>query len=157
MSLFICNILPLFPLDVGRFILALIKDNKRFTRIYKIYKLNSIVVSIIFIILFFISVFQKINISLLLIAIFLILSIFDLKNGLYYQYAYMDKDDADYNKILPIKNYFVPLDIENYKLLKLINKNSYSVFYFVNKSGNIVKSITEREMLSILKKDNKKT
>jgi len=51
----------------------------------------------------------------------------------------------------------VPLDIENYKLLKLINKNSYSVFYFVNKSGNIVKSITEREMLSILKKDNKKT
>ncbi len=154
MSLFICNMLPLFPLDAGRILLAVIKDNKKFTKIYMFYKTNSIIVATSLIILFIMSAFDKVNISLLLIAIFLIMSIFDFKNSLYYQYAYMDKTESDYSKILPIKEYYVPLDIEKHKLLKLIDKNTYSVFNFVDKNGNIIKSITEKDILSILQKDN---
>ena len=155
MSLFICNMLPLFPLDAGRILLAIIKDNKKFAKIYKFYKINSIIASVILIFLFVGSAFDKINISLLLIAIFLIMSIFDFKNSLYYQYSYLDKNESDYSKILPIKEYYIPLDTDKYKILKLIDKNTYSVFNFVDKNGNIIKTLNEKDMMSALLQDNR--
>ena len=146
-SLLITNMLPLFPLDAGRIVLVLVKDNAKFRKIYKIYQFNSILISIVLIILFIASAFSKLNLSYLFIAVLLISSLFNIKNSVYYDYSYLDKD---YDSILPIKEFFVPLGVNKYRILKFINKHAFSIFHFVDKSGNIIRSVNEKQLIQII-------
>ncbi|MBE5735702.1 MAG: hypothetical protein E7361_04620 [Clostridiales bacterium] len=149
-SLFVTNMLPLFPLDAGRIILALIKGNSKFARIYKLYRINSIVIGILLIILFVLSAFNRINLSLLFIAVLLFSSVLSVKNTVYYERVFIDKNKNDYEKILPIRNYHVPVNTPCYKILRFIDKHTYSIFHFVDNSGKILKTVSEKELLSIV-------
>ena len=149
-SLFICNMMPLFPLDAGRIVLVLIKDIKRSEKIYKLYKVNSVIIGILLIVLFVISAFERLNLSLLFMSILLISSIWSMDKQIYYKYAYMDKIANDYDKILPVKEFCVPVDVSKYQLLKLINKNTYTIFVFVDKNGNIVNKLDEKQLIASL-------
>ncbi len=152
-SLFVSNMLPLFPLDAGRIVLALVKDNKKFAKIYKCYRVNSIIISALLLIAFIASAFSRLNLTYLFIAILLLSSLFNIKNNIYYDYAYLDKNEEDYNKVLPVKEYYIPYGYSKYKIMKFINKHTYSVFHFVDRSGRIMKTIEEKEIISLLQSD----
>ncbi len=153
-SLFIFNMLPLFPLDAGRIVLALIHSRRNFAKIYKLYRVNSIVVGIIFLGLFVWSAFGKINLSTLFVGILLIMSSFDLDKSLYYKYAYIEKLENNTPTILPAKEYVVPINTTIPQLLKLIDKNTFSVFNFVDNSGRIIKTINEKQLLDLVQETN---
>lgn len=153
-SLFIFNMLPLFPLDAGRILIVLLKGRKNFNKLFKLYKINSILIAIILILFFIHTSFTKVNLSLLFIAFLLVMSIYDMKKDLYYQYSFLDKTKEDYSKILENKIYIVPADSNIYELVKFINKNTYSTFKIVDKSGKIIKEIDEKTFLNSLNKGN---
>lgn len=147
MALFVFNMLPLFPLDMGRVVVACIKNTRKTKVLFKIYIVNSIIFAILLLALFVVSAFGQVNITLLLVSILLISSIFDVKKDIYYQHAYVSKISSHYNSVTSVKEYIVPEDTKLLKLLKYINKNSYSIFLFVDKSGNILYKLNEKQLL----------
>ncbi|MBQ4558054.1 MAG: hypothetical protein IJA61_01605 [Clostridia bacterium] len=150
LALFIFNMLPLFPLDAGRILMVFIKKKKYSKLMMNIYKYNSLVIAIIFICLFVSTAFNKINFSFLFVAILLIISIFDMKKDIYYQYSFLDKTESDYLKVLENKTYIVPHSINTIQLLKFINKNTYSTFKIIDKSGKIISEVSEKELINKL-------
>ena len=127
---------------------------KNFNKLFKLYKINSILIAIILILFFIHTSFTKVNLSLLFIAFLLVMSIYDMKKDLYYQYSFLDKTKEDYSKILENKIYIVPANSNIYELVKFINKNTYSTFKIVDKSGKIIKEIDEKTFLNSLNKGN---
>ena len=147
MALFVFNMLPLFPLDMGRVVVACIRNTRKTKVLFKIYIVNSVIFAILLLVMFIVSAFSQINITLLLVAILLISSIFDVEKDIYYQHAYVSKISSHYNSVTSVKEYIVPQDTKLLKLLKYINKNSYSIFLFVDKGGNILYKLNEKQLL----------
>ena len=81
--IFTFNILPFYPLDGGRIVVALLQDKFDKYKILKIQKVISAICSVVFLILFILSCFIKINFNLLFIAIFLILNVLFNDNNIY--------------------------------------------------------------------------
>jgi stage IV sporulation protein FB len=139
----IFNLIPLYPLDGGRILVSLfsMKNNNKY-KIMKIMKIASLVLGIIFLILFIVSLFYFVNYNLLIIGCFLILNHISSDRNRYYDKVF------SFNK----KNN-EPIEIKCFKMdkydkitmLKCLSPHYYSVFEIDGKIKKI--RIEEKELI----------
>lgn len=136
----IFNFLPCYPLDCGRIIKAILKDKFSEKTAVKISKILSVVFAGIFFVAFVFSVFVKINLNFLMIAILLVFGVFDTKFQGKYEKIFCDKQKY-LKKGISVKSIAVDSSITLLKLSKKLSSTKYCVFYVAN--GEKVTLITE--------------
>lgn len=136
------NLLPIYPLDGGRIILAVLcLKNYNREKILNKNKVVSFILASIFFVLFIISLFFKCNLNLLIIGMFLIINNFTCKRNKYY-----DKiQTLQKSKNKPIEIKVFKVHEENKKhLIKYLNPNYISVFK--NEIDGKIETINEEDL-----------
>ncbi len=150
LSLGLFNLLPIFPMDGGRFLVAGLSYKFNKTKLLKAMKIISIIGGTIFALLFVVSAFYTVNLTLFFISTFLFSSCMDGKHSVYYERIDIEKNT---DKPLPVKIYAVSRDQDLYRLVKYIKGNNLTLFYMVD-GGKVVKVIHESEILDYISKHN---
>ncbi|MBR4745304.1 MAG: site-2 protease family protein [Clostridia bacterium] len=145
LTIALTNLIPLFPLDGGRALVALMGKKISKYKIIKYMKIFSLVVCGIFIVLFVKSLLIKINFTYFTIAMFLLSGAISNSSEVYLDKVSFKKT----NKVVPIKSYVVSYDTNIYQLVKYISVNSYCVFYFTN-GNKIVSKLSESQLLDMI-------
>ncbi len=148
LSLGLFNLLPFFPMDGGRLLVATISGRVSKLKVLRAMKIVSIVGGLVFAILFVVSAFGSVNLTLFFISTFLFASTMDGNNSFYYERVDIEKNSS---KPLPMQTYVVSKDTNIYELVKLIKGNNYTQFCVVE-NGKIIKTLTEKEILNLIQK-----
>lgn len=137
------NLVPIYPLDGGRIIIDVLSlRGKDMGKCLKINKYFCLVISIVFAILFIVSIFFKTNYNLLITSMFLAInSITSDKNKYYDKIKSLNKKS---DKPLEVKIFKVQTDNEK-ELLKYLSPRYYSIFKNI-KNGKS-NTITEDDLL----------
>lgn len=150
-SILLFNILPIFPLDAGRFLLCLfsIKDGRGSA--LKIVK----VISFIFVgVLFFVSLFVfffNLNLTLGFVAINLCVLIFESTKGTSFKREILlEKKLKRLGKGLRQKVIYVKRSTKYHSLLKFIDGDNYFVFIFVDDNFIETGRLDEKTLLETL-------
>ncbi len=145
------NLIPIFPLDGGRLFVALLSNKIKRYKIVKGMKILSIIGSVSFLILFFISVFSQLNLTYFFISFFLMSSCFDGKNNYFYERCYLFSKDVN-NKPIEIKTYIVNKAVPITSLTKYLTGNFFVNFHVVDDNMKLIKVLTENDVLNLLTK-----
>lgn len=153
------NLLPIFPLDGGRVVVAYFGDKTSKYKLYGIMKVVGIACSIVFCFMFVLSVFSKLNLTLFFIAVFLFVSSFTNVSDVYYERSYIKnfKNNKTLLKPFEVKTYAVSKDINIFKLVKYVKGNNFTQFLVLDEKAKVVKTLNEVELFKLLsenKKDN---
>ena len=151
MCLGIFNLVPIFPLDGGRLIVAIANSKFKKNKAIKTMKFFSIIGSFMFMALFLISVFSTINISLLFISTFLLSSALDGKNDNVYDRMYRFLKHKG-TKPLEVKTFVVNQKASVYEMAKLVSGNYYIKLEVVDDDMNIIKKLTEKDIINLIDK-----
>ena len=132
----IFNLLPIYPLDAGRVIVALFGAKFRKKNILKVSAIICFIIGLLFLILFIVSLFFVINLNMLFIGIFLVINgVLGLQNLKY------ESIKALCHK--KINNCEVKLwnveSFEKIKLLRLISREYYSIFVMYKEGKRFLK------------------
>lgn len=146
LSILLFNILPIFPLDAGRFLLA--SFSKKYTRtdaLKRTKKISFYFILCLFIV-FLISFFFKYNFTLGFVCINLVILLFsNSKSTSYKRELFVLKKLKNLKFGLLEKTIYVRSDIENFRLFKFIDNSHYFKFVFLDKNGNKVNEMSEIE------------
>lgn len=138
------NLIPIYPLDGGRVVLALFKEKHK-KRVIKIMHLVAICFSIIFIIMFVLTYKNSKNISYLMMSVFLISTLFD-KNKIIPN-SVLGFDNKSH---IEVKTLFVNKQLTLSEIVKLIKGNYYYIFYVVDDDYKIIKKVTQNELVDYM-------
>lgn len=142
MGIFLINLLPCYPLDGGRVVLSLI--NKNIEKTEKIIRILGVVVSFILFILFLISIFFRMNISILFIAIFIFIgAVKGIREEKIKVYAKLFLNDMDRERYM-VKEIMVKETEKIFTLYKLLKDKYYIRFLVVDKDMNIIFKFDEK-------------
>ena len=147
LSILLFNVLPIFPLDMGRFLLAFL--SKKYTRTDGLKKVKnvSLFVVLIFFIVFLISFFFEYNFTLGFVCVNLARLLFSsTKDTSYKRHLFVFKKIKNLSKGLSEKNIYVSDGVENFALLKFIDDSHFFNFIFLNADGEVSKKISEIEL-----------
>ena len=152
------NLLPCYPLDGGRIFVAFFSKKITKKKSLKICFFFNNIISILFCLLFFLSLKNEINITFALMAIFIFLgTIEDKLSGNYNLINIPIKTKKEINRfITPLKTFAVNLDTPIYKIAKNLDKNKYNLIYVILPDGNI-KILTEKNLENLFLKYNPTT
>ena len=118
----VINILPVFPLDGGRIVLALLSSKMNKIKAIKIMKVSGIIFSLILFALFVVTIFYTINISILLFALFLLFATLSReKDNVYVRLTSITIDKRALNNGIIIKKQAVDKDITLKKLISILD------------------------------------
>lgn len=148
---FMFNFLPVYPLDGGRVLYALLKRKLPMKKAYKIIKIIGIIISSMLFILFIITSFFKINFTIGLTSIFLLSGIFFEDKSSYYvtNFSFVNK----YKKLnngLETNILTVNENAILYSVLKKMNKFKYNIVNVLDNSGVIKNILTEEEINNVM-------
>ncbi len=143
------NLLPVYPLDGGRVLTGILRLQYKPKKVYKIACFLNYIFSLIFLILFIISIFTHINFTLCLVSISLFVSTFEGKFQGKYSPILFKYSQKKEQKIMGIKNFCVPSSTPFYKVLPEINSHKYNLIYVLYPNQNL-KLITEKQFQKIL-------
>lgn len=141
------NLLPCYPLDGGRILVASLSQKLSRTKALKISYIFNYIFSIIFIILFFINLKVEVNISYALMAIFIFFGTINNKFSGNYSMINLNKNKSVYD----VKSLFVKGDTPLYKIFKHFNSKKFNIIYVQLNNGQI-KMITENLVQKYLEK-----
>ena len=139
----ITNLLPAYPLDGGRVVVALLSKRTKREKATKIVKGINIVLSILFLSFFILSFFVSFNPTFCLMSVFLFGGVFDDKFSAKYKLSFVLKKR--------IKNFSKPRHLlvkEDTKLVDVIKKiesDTYTIFDVLTKSGEVF-FVTENQI-----------
>ena len=147
-TLFLFNILPIFPLDAGRLLLCFVSRKKGRREAVKFVKKFSF---IFIIIMFFISMFSfffYFNFSLGFVALNLCLLLFDSSSGTSFKREILfQKKISRLNKGISQKILYIKKGYSENLLLKFIDGEHYFIFIFVDDSFREIGRIDEYNLL----------
>lgn len=147
LSILLFNLLPIYPLDMGRFILALFsKKQLRITALKRV-KTISLFVIFIFFVIFLVSFFYEYNFTLGFVCVNLVRLLFSSsKDTSYKRNFFIFKKIKNLQKGLQEKNIYVDAFIEKFLLFKFIDDSHFFNFIFLDNDGNVVNKMTEIEL-----------
>lgn len=129
------NFLPAFPLDGSRVLINLLTEKITRKKALKITVIFNYALSLLFVLLFIISIFSYVNFSFIIIALFLFLGIFDASfQGKYLPYYCFDKKKNIYKGI---NTNVVTMSSASQIFLarRKLSLNKYNIFYIVYRHG----------------------
>ena len=152
------NLLPLYPLDGGRIVLAAFSVKFKRQKVYKILRIIGIVAAAAFAALGFLVFLQNNNISLAIISIFFFISslIPDKKS----QYAALYSFGLSGEKIkkgVVIKEVLISENASILSLVKMLKSTYYYKFIIVNANGENLTTLEESQLEDIAIKSNLQT
>lgn len=149
LALFSFNMLPIFPLDGGRVLLACLSKKLVRKQAVKICKTITFVFSCLLFLLFIFSIFSSPNFSLGLMAVTLFVGgITEDKQAVYKRnFWQVRKIERSKNKGIEVKYLYVNQQTSKTKLLKLIDARHYTIFVLVDDNLKPVSFIREDELV----------
>ncbi len=138
----IFNCLPCYPMDGGRVMYGILRLKKPQNTSIKWCRAINITISVLFLLLFVYSCFVVVNITFLLVAIFIFSSSFIKSNNNYNFLTYINKSSKN---ICYMRQIVVNQDTPIYKLCSYINNNTF-VHFFVMGDGKILFSFFESDL-----------
>lgn len=144
------NLIPAFPLDGSRMVLALTKNKLKALKGLKIF---GVIVSFALLGMFIASAFFDINFSFGILAIFLFVgAVSGTKNELYFHVA--DHRYKDYGEGVENREINICYDSPLRRVLHFIKPKYCTDFVLVNNTGKVYKKISEKQMEKILIEQN---
>ena len=146
LSILFFNILPIYPLDMGRFMFAnLSKKRSRLNSLNLIKKLSMYLIFLLFF-LFLISFFFEFNFALGFVCVNLMSLLFsNSKSTSYKRQFFVHKKLEGLSKGLFERRVYVDSKIDKIKLFKFIDNTHYYTFVFLDEDGSQVDEMSEIE------------
>ena len=143
----IFNLLPLYPLDGGRVLLAALSAKYRRAKVYKVMRIIGFIAAVMFAALFFATFYVVANLSLAFIALFFFMStMIPDKNATYGRLYAMAYRSEKLKKGLPVKEIMVSADTTILSLLRMLNVNYFYKFTIVDHNFKQVVQINELQL-----------
>jgi len=146
----IFNFLPVFPLDGGRIFRALISKKFDIKTTEKIVSRLAIILSMMFFLVFLISIFTEPLYSMAVASIFLLTGAFNFNKNAVYKRILQSKDlQKNFKKGCNVNIVAVSELLPIFKLVKFLNINNYTIFA-VYDSNNVLKRVIMEKDLNAL-------
>ena len=154
-AIFGFNILPFFPLDGGRVLLGFLSRKIERKKAVKICKTISFLFGLILFSFFVFSLFVTPVFSLGIASFNLVLSVFsENKNACYKRVLYSSRKIEKCKRSgIAGRTLYVSKNMSALELFKLIDGRSVTYFALVDENMNVVKTISEFEVVSLLKNE----
>ncbi len=153
-SIFFVNLLPAFPLDGGRFLLATLSLKLKRKTAVKIAKLSGYLLSAVLLTVFAVTALKELNLTLLFFSLFILFGSVDLKKGNEYVRIYEAYSPANIKNAKEVKTLAVKSDFTVKKLFAVLGGEYLVRLYVYSDDGkcsvlepNDVKKILEKKSL----------
>jgi len=134
---FVFNILPIYPLDGGRIIMAILEGKVNRKKLVKINTIICLVLGLLFLLMFIVSFFFVVNLNMLFVGLFLTINCISVDNNSCYEKTRVFSKDV--SKPCEIKIFKVN-SLDKKSLLKCVSPRYYSLFLRNEKSGKKIYS-----------------
>ena len=134
-SIALINLIPCYPLDGGRFLLATLSIIISRKKALLIARGISILCSIIVFALFIYSIFVKINITLLFFSLFMFIGAIDKSSKNVYIKTYYKFNINNFKRPKVVKNVIIDGNHKVKKLFEILDGNYYYIITIVNEDG----------------------
>jgi stage IV sporulation protein FB len=150
LSVALFNLIPIFPLDGSRVVLAAAKNK---TKALKLLRVFGVCAAVLLFVFFIFSVFYGINITAGVMAVFLYYgAVSGTKKEMYVHLSECLFGSKNITNGAEKKTVYVSENIKLVKLLKMINPDSVTTFIIVDDSFNVKKTLEENRLEPLLLK-----
>ena len=142
------NLLPAFPLDGGRVLLAALSQRIARDKALKICKIVSVAIAAAVLGLFIVSLFSAPNFSILFFAAFIVFGALSKKGENVYVRLFAGVSAASLQRGLPYKKQALSVDADVKKLISMLDVDALNEIVLF-KDGQKVKTLTQEEITEI--------
>lgn len=150
LALGLFNLIPVFPLDGGRVAICYFIKKMNKVKVYKIMKFVCFAFSLLFLILFIVSVFYCLNLTYMFTSVFLFFSCFGTDENIYFERTVVSYDEKQIVNPVELKTFVVNKSVPLYKLVKHIGGSCYTQFYVMDNNNKVIKILNENDVIKIL-------
>lgn len=141
------NILPIFPLDGGRVLLAVMSRKRPRQKAYKIIRRFGFAACFVFMALFACSLYGGVNFTFALMALFVLAgTLFPDKNSKYQRLYSMAYRSEKIKHGLPVREVMVSQTLSLMALSKMLNGNYYHRFVIADERLSVVAVLSETKL-----------
>lgn len=147
LSTLIFNILPIFPLDGGRLLVATLGCKLSRKKAFKITKIVGFIFTGLIFLSFFLSFFSQLNYTLGINAILLLIGLFDDDKTCYYiNIKDVDKKSEQLQRGLLLKTIAISENSSIYDAYRLLDKNNVNQIYVMDDNYKVKRCIDEVQL-----------
>ena len=147
------NLIPAFPLDGGRIMLAIFKEITSIKKAVKLSKIVNIIIAILLLFTFIFTCFITPNFTYLLVIFCVLSGVFEKNTNLAYSIINFSLQKK-IGKILKVKSICVSLNEKMFKVCKYIDSFSYLQIFLYDDNKKVVLKIFESDFLLLLEKNS---
>ena len=153
------NLIPIYPLDGGRALLALISSKHSRKQAYRILKVFGIIFAVVLnVVSVIVLIFGHLNPSFIVVSLFIFTStIIPDKNSKYERLFSMTHRFSRLKKGLQVKEIMIDDSMTILQIMRLLNPNYFSRFIIIDNSFKKIGEINELELETLATKFNKHT